>query len=335
MPSFDRENTSPKNSRMFIRIIDPYSRFAARPDAADTDGIGLPDSGKDPNGAQSYDDGMYYGTSTSQAPPAALSPSNVSPYESTASNNNDVTPTTSSANGNTTSSTTDNSNSDGGGSGGGLRTNTKIAIAIPVAVGGAALIAALVFLVLFMRRRKQRKATGGANTPVNSQVYIPKGNQHGQATPQMEMAAATDPASVPSNNDGWTMPSQTHNLQPPFDGPLPQQHNSAPVLPETYRSNDPGMGIGLALTPEHPVPSPSPPSAGAGAAFPRSRSPFNHPDDTLSDISRVSGRRRDINGDEAGDADADADRASVISSVSSIDEHGHGHGHGHRELGGH
>jgi len=91
------------------------------------------------------------------------------------------------------------------------------------------------------------------------------------------------------------------------------------------------MGIGLALTPENPVPSPSPPSAGVGAEFPRARSPFNHPDDTLSDISRVSGRRRDIDGD--GDGDGDGDRASVISSVSSIDEREHERGH--RGFGGH
>lgn len=87
------------------------------------------------------------------------------------------------------------------------------------------------------------------------------------------------------------------------------------------------MGIGLALTPEHPVPSPSSPAGAAGAGAGdrpiRAQSPFNHPDDTLSDISRVSGRRRD--------GGVEADRASVVSSVSSMDEHEHreyGHGHG-------
>lgn len=310
---------------MFIRIIDPYSRFAAPQDAVDTGGGGSSDLANGRNGGGGSNSGSWPGESSARAAPSAFSPSNVPPAETVGNYPSDVASATASATSDATASAQANSNSNGNG---GLRTNTKIAIAIPVAVGGAALIAALVFLVLFMRRRKQRKATGGANTPVNSQVHIPKGNQHGQATPRMEMAAATVPASVPPNNDGWTMPSQTHNLQPPFDGPLPQQHNSTPVLPETYRSSDPGMGIGLALTPEHPVPSPSPPSAGIGGEFPRARSPFNHPDDTFSDISRVSGRRRDIDGD--GDGDADGDRASVISSVSSIDEHDHGHGHGHR-----
>lgn len=313
---------------MSIWITDPYSRFAAPPDVTDTSGIGSSDSENDQNGAQSYDNGQYSGTAASRAAPSAISPSNVPPAESTIGNYpSDVTSPTTSATSDATASAQANSNGNGNG---GLRTNTKIAIAIPVAVGGAALVAALVFLVLFMRRRKQHKATGGAHTPVNSQVHIPKGNQHGQATPRMEMAAATVPASVPSNNDGWTMPSQTHNLQPPFDGPLPQQHNSTPILPETYRSSDPGMGIGLALTPEHPVPSPPPPSAGVGTEFPRARSPFNHPDDTLSDISRVSGRRRDVDGD--GDGNANGDRSSVISSVSSIDEQ---HGHGQQGFGGH
>lgn len=304
----------PRTTAIFIRIIDPYSRFAAPPDAVDPSGNGSSDSGNGENGASNN----LWSNTASQAP--SPTSSNVAPSQSTTSG--------------AISSPKAKSNSNSHGNGG-LRTNTKIAIAIPVAVGGAALIAALVFLVFYMRRRKQRRAAGEAHTPVNSQVHIPKGHAHGQATPRMEMATATAPVPAAPNDNNWTMPSQTHNLQPPFDGPLPQQHNSTPVLPETYRSSDPGMGIGLALTPEHPVPSPSPPSAGVGAEFPRARSPFNHPDDTLSDISRVSGRRRGVDGDGGGDADADADRASVISSVSSIDAHEHEHGHGNRGFDGH
>lgn len=257
---------------------------------------------------------------------AQATPSSIPPAESSVginpSNVASATPTTPASSDTSTKSNTNHN--------GGLSTTTKVAIAVPVAVGGAALIAAIVFLLLFMRRRKQRKAAAaGAHTPVNSQVHIPKGHAHGQATSRMEMATATAPVPASNNGNGWTMPSQKQNMNPPFDGPLPQQHNSTPILPETYRSSDPGMGIGLALTPENPVPSPSPPSAGFGAEFPRARSPFNHPDDTLSDISRVSGRRRDIDGD----GDGDGNRASVISSVSSIDEREHERGH--RGFGGH
>ena len=256
---------------------------------------------------------------------------NVTPVENTT-----IYPTpTSSSSVEPDSTTTSIANTGNGGSTG-MSGNTKVAIAVPVAIGGAAVIAGIIFLVLYIQRRKQRKQ-GRASLlpPANTRVAM------GQAP-----AAAT--MVLPSSQAQAQAQAQPRNIDMshPFDGSLPHDP-SPPYQPSTNTGSSRDIdanhaaGIGVALSPEPQAPaspSPSPPPAVTGVAARniqsqdvdsqnRAQSPFDDPiPDTFSDISRISGRRRDGMG-------------SIRSAVSSLDDdeheardHSHGHGHGRMSI---
>lgn len=216
----------------------------------------------------------------------------------------------------------------GNGGSTGMSGNKKVAIAVPVAIGGAAVIAGIILLVLYIQRRKQRKQQQGRASllpPANIRVDM------GQAP-----AAAT--LVIPSSQAQAQAQPRNIDLSPPFDGSLPDDP-SPPYQPSTNTGSSRDIdanhaaAIGVALSPEpqapsSPSPSPSPPPAVTGVAARniqsqgidsqnRAQSPFDDPiPDTFSDISRVSGRRRDGLG-------------SIRSAVSSIDDEHEGRDHGH------
>ena len=302
-------------------------------------GQGIP--GQQPTQSQTdYQDGSRQGIqeeTPTPTPEPTESNSNVIPVvTSTFGPGDNTTPTPSSSV--ETDSTAGISNTGNGGSTG-MSGNKKVAIAVPVAIGGAAVIAGIILLVLYLQRRKQRKQQQGRASllpPANTRLDM------GQAP-----AAAT--MVLPSSQAQAQAQAQPRNidLSPPFDGSLPHDP-SPPYQPSTNTGSSQHIdanhaaAIGVALTPEQqappsPSPSPSPPPAVTGVAARnihsqdidsqnRAQSPFDDPiPDTFSDISRVSGRRRDGMG-------------SIRSAVSSIDDehegrdHGRGHGRGRMSI---
>ena len=233
-----------------------------------------------------------------------------------------------------TDSTAGISNTGNGGSTG-MSGNKKVAIAVPVAIGGAALIAGIILLVLYIQRRRQRKQQHQGRASL-----LPAAN-----TPMMGPAPAAATMALPSSQAQTQAPPRNIDLSPPFDGSSPAYQPSTDTrLSQDIDANH--AAIGVAFTPEQqappsPSPSPPPPAVTGVAArniqsqdidsHNRAQSPFDDPPlpDTFSDISRVSGRRRDGMG-------------SIRSAVSSIDdEHearghdsgpGYGHGHGHGRM---
>lgn len=255
---------------------------------------------------------------------------NVTPVESSI-----IYPTpTSSSSVEPDSTTTSIANTGNGGSTG-MSGNKKVAIAVPVAIGGAAVIAGIIFLVLYIQRRKQRKQ-GRASLlpPANTRVAMDQAPAAAtMVLPSSQAQAQAQAQAQPRNID----------MSSPFDGSLPHDP-SPPYQPSTNTGSSRDIdanhaaGIGVALSPESqapPSPSPSPPPAVTGVAARniqsqdidgqnRAQSPFDDPiPDTFSDISRVSGRRRDGMG-------------SIRSAVSSLDdEHesrDHSHGHGRMSI---
>ena len=298
-------------------------------------GQGIPE--QQPTQSQiDYQDGSRQGIqeeTPTPTPEPTESNSNVIPVvTSTFGPGDNTTPTPSSSV--ETDSTAGISNTGNGGSTG-MSGNKKVAIAVPVAIGGAAVIAGIIFLVLYIQRRKQRKQ-GRASLlpPANTRVAMDQAPAAAtMVLPSSQAQAQAQAQAQPRNID----------MSSPFDGSLPHDP-SPPYQPSTNTGSSRDIdanhaaGIGVALSPESqapPSPSPSPPPAVTGVAARniqsqdidgqnRAQSPFDDPiPDTFSDISRVSGRRRDGMG-------------SIRSAVSSLDdEHesrDHSHGHGRMSI---
>ncbi|PYH90016.1 hypothetical protein BO71DRAFT_402584 [Aspergillus ellipticus CBS 707.79] len=192
----------------------------------------------------------------------------------------------------TTSSSTSSASSNSSGSG----NNTKtIAIAVPVAVVGAAIIAGLLFFI--MRRRRQRSR----NSP--------------PPNPQVDMGVVPRQA-VPRSGNTWEFaPASSHDI--PFSGPIPgrpvtqpgHSANSSRDLDATSSSQnltaaaqstprEPAMNdyeehrkTTAATRTSMPVISPSIP-VWQDQRHSRPISPFDHPlDDAISEVSHISGQR--------------------------------------------
>lgn len=200
-----------------------------------------------------------------------------------------------------------------------MSTSTKVAIAVPVAVGGALLIAAIIFLIIFLRRRKQRQQQ--QQQKEDGQALQEQADKPPPYEPELsreEMATATAPVA------GWTAPTAAPRF--PFNEPTQSTLDAGP---------DAHQAIGVALVPEqqHHHHQQTQPAGATGAAatgfhdindnHSRTQSPFDDPDDAMSEISRFSGRRRD------GESGGTGSVRSAVSAVSD-DEGEHGHGHGQR-----
>lgn len=272
--------------------------------------------------------GIQEETPTPTPEPNESNPNVIPVTTSTFGPSNNITPTPSSTE---TDSTAGIANTGNGGSTG-MSGNKKVAIAVPVAIGGAAVIAGIILLVLYIQRRKQHKQQQGRASllpPANIRVDM------GQAPAAATMVIPSSQAQAQAQTQAQAQPRNI-DLSPPFDGSLPDDP-SPPYQPSTNTGSSRDIdanhapAIGVALSPEPqapPSPSPSPPPAVTGVAARniqsqdidsqnRAQSPFDDPiPDTFSDISRVSGRRRDGLG-------------SIRSAVSSIDDEHEGRDHGH------
>lgn len=272
-------------------------------------------------------EGIQEETPTPTPEPNESNPNVIPVTTSTFGPSDNTTPSPSSTE---TDSTAGISNTGNGGSTG-MSGNKKVAIAVPVAIGGAAVIAGIILLVLYIQRRKQRKQQqqqGRASLLPPANTRVDMGQAPAVATmvvPSSQAQAQAQEQAQPRNID----------LSPPFDGSLPHDP-SPPYQPSTNTGSSQDIdanhaaAIGVALSPEPqapPSPSPSPPPAVTGVAARniqsqdidsqnRAQSPFDDPiPDTFSDISRISGRRRDGLG-------------SIRSAVSSIDDEHEGRDHG-------
>ncbi|KAL3467570.1 hypothetical protein BJX64DRAFT_145424 [Aspergillus heterothallicus] len=161
-----------------------------------------------------------------------------------------------------TSASSNDTQSDNDSGDGGMSNSTKIAIAVPIAVVGAAIIAAVLFFLL-RRRRRQRK--------LDSRPVI--------STPQMD------------NSSSVFLPQQQPQIQPvPLPAatpiarrPVPQGPYVEPVEPASTETNN-VVAAGAARDLEWRT------SEERGG---RPRSPFEHPrdnDDNLSIVSGISDR---------------------------------------------
>lgn len=187
---------------------------------------------------------------------------------------------------------------------------------MPVAVGGALLIAAIIFLVFFLRRRKQRqqqqqqqKDNGQIPTQAPAQERgLDQPPPYGPEDSRVEMASATAPVA------GWS-----NSPRFPFNEPTQATVDAGP-------ESDAHRGIGVAVTPEQQQ---TQPDVAAKTGFhdvnndlnrSRTQSPFDDPEDTLSEISRGFGGTGSVR--------------SAVSAVSDEgDGHAYGHGQGHGGLG--
>ncbi|PYH49486.1 uncharacterized protein BP01DRAFT_352958 [Aspergillus saccharolyticus JOP 1030-1] len=185
--------------------------------------------------------------------------------------------------------------------------NTKtLAIAIPVAIVGAAIILGLLFFLLSRRRRRRRGRILASTSQVDvvtvpRQPILPQPQQH---SPRSLQSAQATPWGLGSTNN-------THNI--PFTGPIPYSsldHHPTPTAQsrslETTDSHH-NLTAGIDTTIEQPPPYSTRPEP-AGTSIPsttvmtgggapsrqssrreRPTSPFDHPlDDTVSEISRYS-----------------------------------------------
>lgn len=127
----------------------------------------------------------------------------------------------------------------------------------------------------------------------------------------MEMASATAPVA------GWSGSPRF-----PFDEPTQATVDAGP-------ESDAHRGIGVAVTPEQQQQQTQPDVAATATGFhdinndlnrSRTQSPFDDPDDALSEISRGVGGTGSVR--------------SAVSAVSDEgDRHAYGHGQGHGDLG--
>ena len=198
-----------------------------------------------------------------------------------------------------------------------MSANTKVAIAVPVAVGGALLIAAIIFLIFFLRQRKQRQQQqqqqqqkDNGQIPTQAPVQergLDQPPPYGPEDSRVEMASATAPVA------GWSGSPRF-----PFDEPTQATVDAGP-------ESDAHRGIGIAVTPEQQQQQQqqqqTQPDVAATTGFhdvnddlnrSRTQSPFDDPEDTLSDISRGFGGT-----------------GSVRSAVSAVSDEGDGHAYGH------
>ncbi|KAL4873791.1 hypothetical protein BDV12DRAFT_159619 [Aspergillus spectabilis] len=144
----------------------------------------------------------------------------------------------------------DSGDGGGGGGGGGMSNSTKIAIAVPVAIVGAAILAAILFFLL-RRRRRQRQ--------LNTQPVI--------STPQLETSAIFLPAQI--------QPVPPPPAAPITRRPLPQNDTLSPPGPEAVVvPAAAARDLEWRTSEEHAA---------------RPRSPFDHPDDNDDALSFVSG----------------------------------------------
>ncbi|KAL2871795.1 uncharacterized protein BJX67DRAFT_376661 [Aspergillus lucknowensis] len=149
----------------------------------------------------------------------------------------------------------DNDDGGGDGGGGGLSNNTKIAIAVPIAVVGAAIIAAILFFLLRRRRRqRQLESRPVISTPQldnSSSVFLP---------PRMQPVPAPPPAPI------------TRRAVP--QGPYVEQSETARSESATVVSAAAARDLEWRTSEERAD---------------RPRSPFDHPQDNDDALSIVSG----------------------------------------------
>ena len=204
-----------------------------------------------------------------------------------------------------------------------MPTKTKVAIAVPVAVVGALIIAALIYFFLRRRNRQKRNKavpsadhlvmSTAASTPAHTQPYPPPFPSPQPHSPAPFAAVPAEPsphhsnpninieppAAVATRGDSPVRPT---SQLPPTDHPAilvagadQQQHQQQPERQPYHSSGDPIAERNLWHN-------------AAATTEPRPRSPFDHPmDDQLSVMSAMSERRAHPH---------DRDDASSVSSVS-------------------
>lgn len=207
----------------------------------------------------------------------------------------------------------DGADNDAGRGGGGIPTTTKVAIAVPVAVVGTIILAALIFFLLKRRQREQPKNV--LSSPSQTEMNLGPASSHQQSralwtpTPQpAENSAAFAAASIPRR----PVP-QTGNQEIPTQGPgrrgmSSESGRGQSRFIEHENLTDMPRGAPVVIAAQRS-------GTDQGHSQGRPQSPFDHPlDDAMSDISelsdkRLSAQRRGLDDD--------------VSSVSSFEDDDH------------
>ncbi|RAL17004.1 uncharacterized protein BO97DRAFT_81244 [Aspergillus homomorphus CBS 101889] len=265
-------------------------------------------SGESTGKYQTGSQNVWEGESSSSSGSTSQAWSNASPAESTIASA--TTPTaadsfltatrttfpSSTASTNPSSTSTSSANSSNS------NTTKTLAIAIPVAVVGAAIIFGLLFFFLRRRRRRRR----GHAIPSTSQVDV-------VTVPRQPILPKprNSPRSQPPQGTPWGFTANdTHSI--PFTGPIPYSSSNLSgdlLAPNQSRSLDTAAShqnspAGIDTPLEQPPPYTTQPGRAETSVSPvidtgapsrhgsrreRPTSPFNHPlDDAVSDISRYS-----------------------------------------------
>ncbi|KAG2421064.1 hypothetical protein HFD88_000680 [Aspergillus terreus] len=212
----------------------------------------------------------------------------------------------------------DGADNDAGRGGGGIPTTTKVAIAVPVAVVGTIVLAALIFFLLKRRQRKQPKNV--LSSPSQTEMNLGPASSHQQSralwtsVPQpAENSAAFAAASIPRRPVPQTGDQEIPAQGPGRRGMSSESGRGQSRFIEHENLDDVPRGAPVVIAAQRSVEQR--PGTGQCHSQGRPQSPFDHPlDDAMSDISelsdkRLSSQRRGLDDD--------------VSSVSSFEDDDH------------